>query len=247
VHAGFAAGGFGPVAGEAIAVTSDPMRIALGLATGLMLAAAVSGPSFADSGAKVLENLHGDVSYIAYSNGQPHALGVTASIALQDDDVAKTGAASMGAIVLADSSRVILASDTTVKLDVFNGAGATAHFVVFGGKLRFRVEHPAGAQANYTFTTTTGSIAVRGTEGDISADPLDGVRVNVYHLSDARLPVVVTTIDGRHFEIAGGQKIWMRWQSGELVAKVLPLTQVEIDRFRELGPPASIDGGPPSQ
>ena len=191
--------------------------------------------------------MHGDVRYVAYGTGRPHALATAASIALSDDDVAQTGSASMGAIVLPDSSRVTLASDTTVKLDVFNGVTASAHFVVFSGKLRFRVEHPRGAMANYTFTTATGSVAVRGTEGDISVDPLDGVRVNVYHLSDPSLPVVVTTIDGRRYDIPGGRKIWMRWQSGELVAKVLPLTQAEIDRFRELGAPATIDGGPPAQ
>jgi hypothetical protein len=228
-------------------VASRAIPIALSLAA--VLAASTGAATAVTAGAndKVLTNMHGQVGYIAYSTGEPHALGATASIALSDDDVAKTGAASMGAIVLADSSRVILASDTTVKLDAFDGVAGSAHFVVFGGKLRFRVEHPSGAQATYTFTTATGSVAVRGTEGDISSDPLDGVRVNVYHLSDPNLPVVVTTIDGRRFTIPGGQKIWMRWQSGELVAKVLPLTQAELDRFRELGAPATIDGGPPAQ
>ena len=227
-------------------MASRAIPIALSLA---VLALAISAATAVAAGAndKVLTNIHGQVGYVAYGTGEPHSLGATASIALSDDDVAKTGAASMGAIVLADSSRVILASDTTVKLDAFNGVAGSAHFVVFGGKLRFRVEHPSGAQANYTFTTATGSVSVRGTEGDISSDPLDGVRVNVYHLSDPSLPVVVTTIDGRRFNIPGGQKIWMRWQSGELVAKVLPLTQAELDRFRELGAPATIDGGPPTQ
>jgi len=227
-------------------VASGAIGIALSLAATLASASGVAGPSLAaDANDKVLTNLRGQVSYVVYDRGQPHALGAAASILLSDDDVAKTGAASMGAIVLADSSRVILASDTTVKIDVFDNVSASAHFVVFGGKLRFRVEHPAGARANYTFTTATGSVSVRGTEGDISADPLDGVRVNVYHVSDPRLPVIVTTIDGRRFEVPGGQKIWMRWQSGELVAKVLPLTKVEIDRFGELGPPTTIDGGTP--
>jgi hypothetical protein len=217
------------------------MAAALAVPGGAAPARAAAG------GDKVLVNVRGDVSYAVSGTGQNHALAAAASIALEDDDVAKTGASSMGAIVLADSSRVILASDTTVKLDVFNRVAASAHFVVFGGKLRFRVEHPTGALASYTFTTPTGSVDVRGTEGDIAADPVDGVRVNVYHLGDPRFPVVVTTLDGRHFDIPGGQKIWMRWQSGQLVAKVLPLTRAEIDRFRELGPPATIDGGPPAQ
>jgi hypothetical protein len=194
---------------------------------------------------KVLTNMHGSVTYLVSTNGESHPLAPSASIPLADDDVATTGSASMGAIVLPDSSRVILASNTTIKLDAFDGADHSAHFVVAGGKLRFRVEHPQGARANYTFTTPTGQIGVRGTEGDISVDALDGVRVNVYHLSEPGLPVKVAMINGLNFEIPAGQKIWMRWQSGQLVGKVLPLTKAEIDRFDELGPPATIDGGAP--
>ncbi|MBV8116739.1 MAG: FecR domain-containing protein [Candidatus Eremiobacteraeota bacterium] len=220
--------------------------IVLGLtAAGLAFASATA--SFADANDKVLVNLRGDVTYVVYSSGQPRSLSPAASIDLEDDDVARTGNASMGAIVLANSSRVILASDTTVKLDVFDDVAATAHFVVFDGKLRFRVEHPAGANATYTFTTATGSVAVRGTEGDISSDSLDGVRVNVYHLTDQHLPVVVETLDGQRFDLSGGQKIWMRWERGRLVARVQPLTRAEVDRFRELGAPTTIDGGPPAQ
>src|SRR5215469_14428303 len=96
---------------------------------------------------KVLTNIRGEVSYLANASGQTHAVAVSSSIALADDDVAKTGAASMGAIVLPDSSRVILASETTVKVDLFDTVGATAHFVLFDGKIRFRVEHPSGARA----------------------------------------------------------------------------------------------------
>lgn len=238
---------FAPFGAKKGSVKASAVTIALTLAAAVGAASGPARPALAETSDKVLTNVRGNVRYIAYDTGRPHALAATASIALSDDDVAQTGAASMGAIVLPDSSRVVLASDTTVKLDTFNGVTAAAHFVVFGGKLRFRVEHPGGALANYTFTTATGSVAVRGTEGDISSDPLDGVRVNVYHVSDPASPVVVTTLDGRRFDVPGGQKIWMRWQSGELVAKVLPLTQAEIDRFRELGAPTTIDGGPPAQ
>jgi len=199
-----------------------------------LVTALVAGASAGD---KMLANMHGEVTYVSYGDGSSHLLAPAASVTLQDDDVAKTGSHSMGAIVLPDSSRVILASDTTVKLDTFNAVDSAAHFVVAQGKLRFRVEHPQGAHANYTFTTPTGNVAVRGTLGDISVDALDGVRVNVYRLSDAALPVKVTMITGETFEIPAGQKIWMRWQSGTLVGKVLPLTQPEIDRFSELGPP----------
>jgi ferric-dicitrate binding protein FerR (iron transport regulator) len=194
---------------------------------------------------KLLYNMHGGVSYTTHADYVTSRLAPSASIALADDDVAKTGDRSMGAIVLPDSSRVIMASDTTVQMEAFDDVNtAKAHFVVAGGKLRFRVEHPQGAKADYTFTTPTGEVAVRGTEGDISVDPLDGVRVNVYHLSNPALPVEVKMIDGETFQIPGGQKIWMRWQKGTLIAKVLPLTKAEVERFSELGPPQKIDGPP---
>ncbi|MBV8491123.1 MAG: FecR domain-containing protein [Candidatus Eremiobacteraeota bacterium] len=200
-------------------------------------------PAVRGADEKLLQNVRGDVTYIAYPSGAAHPVAVAASLPLNDDDVAATGSASMGAIVLPDSSRIIMASNTTVKLDTFNATDNSGHFVVANGKLRFRVDHPSGAKANYTFTTPTGQIGVRGTEGDISVDALDGVRVNVYHLSDASLPVTVNMIDGQTFSIPAGQKIWMRWQSGKLVGKVLPLTKAEVDRFSELGAPATIDGG----
>jgi len=217
------------------------------------VAAVVAGAAVAfgavDSGAAPsdleLQNLRGDVAYVAYPDGAAHAVAPNVSVILSDDDLAKTGPQSMGAVLLPDSSKVLLGSDTAVKLDTFTAAGvASAHFVVAFGKLRFRVEHPAGAKANYTFTTPTGQIAVRGTDGDISVDPFDGVRVNVYHLSDPALPVHVAMINGLEFDIPAGQKIWMRWQSGQLVGKVLPLTAAEVDRFKEFGAPAVIDGGP---
>ena len=47
--------------------------------------------------------------------------------------------------------------------------------------------------------------------------------------------------NGLTFDIPAGQKIWMRWQSGQLVGKVLPLTPAEIDRFNEFGPPVQLD------
>ncbi|MGA7571428.1 MAG: FecR family protein, partial [Candidatus Aquilonibacter sp.] len=158
--------------------------------------------------------------------------------ALADDDVARTGAASMAAIDLPDSSQILMASNSVLKLDTFSQTDvARAHFVVFEGKLRFRVVHPGGARADFTFTTPTGQIGVRGTEGDIAVDPFDGVRMNVYRLSDPALPVHVAMIDGSSYDISGGQKIWMRWISGKLIAKVTPITADEIKRFEELGPP----------
>jgi ferric-dicitrate binding protein FerR (iron transport regulator) len=195
---------------------------------------------------KSLMNVHGAVTYLVSPGGDAHGVAVNATVALNDDDVAKTGDQSMGAIDLPDSSRILLASNTTVKLDAFDAVDSTAHFVVFEGKMRFRVEHPQGAKASYTFTTPTGNVGVRGTEGDISADAVDGVRVNVYHLSDPSLPVQIDMLGGQHYDLPAGSKIWMRWKDGVLQGVVSRLTQKEVDRFSELGPPDGIDGGLPT-
>ncbi len=190
------------------------------------------------SSPSVLQNLHGEVRYATADGAPARSVAPLASVTLSDDDVAQTGGASMAAIVLADSSRIIMASESTLKLDTFTAAQvAQAHFVLFNGKMRFKVEHPAGARADYTFTTPTGQIGVRGTEGDIAADPVDGVRMNVYRVSDPALPVHVTMLDGSQYDVRAGQKIWMRWTSGKLVAKITPITPDEIKRFEELGPP----------
>jgi hypothetical protein len=203
-----------------------------------VLAAICTVAAVAAQGDVLLTNVRGSVAYVSYPTGDVRDIAPSANVVVKDDDVAKTGDRSMAAVMLPDSSKVILASNTAIKLDTFTQESvAQAHFVVAYGKLRFRVEHPAGAKANFTFSTPTGEIAVRGTEGDISVDPFDGVRVNVYRLSDPALAVHVSMINGLTFDIPAGQKIWMRWQSGTLVGKVLPLTQAEIDRFSELGPP----------
>jgi hypothetical protein len=212
------------------------------------LVALTSLPGGASDASRLLQNLHGTVSWITSDNAAPHAIAPNAQVALNNDDVAQTGASSMGAITLPDSSRIVMASNSVLKLDHFSqDQVANAHFVLFYGKMRFTVEHPQGAKANYTFTTPTGEIAVRGTQGDISVDPLDGVRVNVYHLGDPALPVEIAMIDGSHYTVPGGQKIWMRWIDGKLIAKVTNLSKAELNRFSELGSPDSIDGGAPAQ
>ena len=192
----------------------------------------------ASPGASVLQNLHGDVHYLTADGAPGQTLAPKATVALNDDDVAQTGNNSVAAITLADSSQIIMGSNSTLKLDTFSAAQvAKAHFVLFNGKMRFNVQHPAGARADYTFTTPTAQIAVRGTLGDIAADPVDGVRMNVYRTSDPALPVHVTMLDGSQYDIGAGQKIWMRWTSGKLIAKITPITPDEIKRFEELGPP----------
>ena len=121
----------------------------------------------------------------------------------------------------------------------FNQAAiAHATFVVVG-KMRFTVNHPAGAQADYHFQTTTGEIAVRGTVGDIFASP-NGLQVNVYAVSNAALPVQVTLVNGQVFTLAAGQSlVATAAAAGAVTASVTAVSQSMFTPFSELGAPAN--------
>lgn len=205
-----------------------------------VLAASAVGTALAGP-AKVLQNLKGSVSYRS-PHGLRRAVALRASVLVRDRDVASTGAASLGVLTLPDSSRIMLGQRTRVRVGLFQpGAVAKARFVVYNGQMRFTVEHPHGARANYVFQTPVASIAVRGTIGDISVDVVDGMRLNVYHLSSPNLPVIVQTVYGQRFVLRGGQKVWVRWLNGRLVGRETALSKAEIDRFAQFGAPRKID------
>src|SRR5262249_20906089 len=107
---------------------------------------------------------------------------------------------------------------------------ASAKFVLYNGKTRFEIRHPHGALANYTFSTQTGQIAVRGTDGDIESAS-GSMRVNVYNLSDSNAPVVVTTIDGRSFTLGAGQTLFAHYVNGVLQVDVDNVTQQAMAVF----------------
>lgn len=187
---------------------------------------------------KQLENLKGSVSY-QHGRAAARALAPSATAMLADKDVATTGDQSQAAVILADSSRVTMGSDTRVEMAFFNQAEDTsAKFIVYQGKTRFKVEHPGGKPANYTFVTPTASVGVRGTEGDIGVDGKDLV-VNVYGLSDPNLPVVVTTNDGKQYIIKAGQQLLAKWVNGKIQTTIDTLTQEALAQFDELGAPAA--------
>jgi hypothetical protein len=134
----------------------------------------------------------------------------------------------------------VLGSNSKVKLVSFNQAAiASANFVV-AGKVRFKVEHPNGSRANYTFQTPTAQIAVRGTEGDISSDPLSGnVQINVYQLSDPSLPVQVTLSNGQVFTLAAGQSLTVTAAGGVISGTVSTVSQAAFQPFQEFGAPSN--------
>jgi uncharacterized membrane protein YgdD (TMEM256/DUF423 family) len=210
--------------------------VALVLSVLTLLCASVAAAASAD---KQLQNMKGSVQY-QVARGKPHVLAVNVTMALADRDYAMTGPASLAGILLADSSRVLVGSLTKVQLASFNRVdGTNAHFVLASGKIRFIVQHPAGAKADYIFQTPTASVGVRGTEGDIDSSGTT-LRVNVYEVCDPSEPVMVTMRDGQQFSLFAGQSLLAQLVNGIIQTQVRPLTQEMIDRFSpDFGVPTS--------
>jgi len=195
-------------------------------------------------GEKQLTNVKGKVSY-EKSGNSARTLVPAASINLADGDVTVTGDQSTARITLPDSSRVTIASASRVEMSFFNQSDiANAKFVVYQGKARFNVEHPAGQKANYTFSTPTAQVAVRGTEGDIGIDGNE-LSINVYHLGDSNAPVEVTFTagdqNGKTIKLVGGQSLVATLVNGIIQQKIDKINQAAIDKFNDLGVPTSID------
>jgi hypothetical protein len=190
----------------------------------------------AADGEKQLQNARGSVGY-ALPSASPQPIAAQAAISLADSDTAMTGASSLGILTLPDSSRIMLGSETTVKLAFFNQtAAANADFIVYKGLVRFAVEHPQGAHANYSFTTPAATIGVRGTQGDIFSSAYL-LRLNVYVLSDPTLPVQVTLADGRQFDVRQGQTLVADLTQSPIAVRVTPTTPSAVVAFTaDFGP-----------
>jgi ferric-dicitrate binding protein FerR (iron transport regulator) len=208
-------------------------------AVACVLAAAVLPASAADD--KSLQNMRGSVSYSHSANAQAQPLALNARTVLADRDYTITGDDSLAGIGLPDSSRVLVGSQSKVQLAAFTMTGITqARFVVVG-KVRFIVQHPSGAKADYTFQTATGQVGVRGTEGDIEADA-NAVRVNVYEVCDPSTPVTVSLNNGQRYNLIAGQSLVAQIVNGIVRAQVQQLTQQMIDRFSgDFGVPTTWD------
>lgn len=190
---------------------------------------------------KELQNMKGSVSYQTRSaNAKP--LAINSTVVLTNNDYAITGPSSLAAVGLPDSSRVLVGAESKIQLGFFDQAATTtARFIVYNGKVRFIVQHPQGAKADYTFKTPTASVAVRGTEGDIESDG-NTLRVNVYEVCDPNAPVTVTTKDGKSFTLLAGQSLLAQLVNGVVKAQVDQLTQQMIDQFSpDFGVPTSWD------
>jgi ferric-dicitrate binding protein FerR (iron transport regulator) len=199
--------------------------------------------AFAQSADKTLTNVKGSVGY--EHDGTAHALVPSVKHSLVDNDYATTQDASQAQVALPDSSLITLGSDTRVQMAFFNQTDiANAKFVVYQGKTRFQVVHPAGAQSNYVFTTPTSNIAVRGTEGDIDVED-NNLTVNVYNSNTTGAPPVQVTFTqgdkaGTTVSVLPGQSLVANLVNGIIQSQVSALTQAAIDKFSELGVPTNI-------
>jgi FecR-like protein len=207
---------------------------------------------------KTLENVRGIVSLDNGPGTTTQPVAVNAGVAIADNEYAVTGGVvnghpSQGAILLPDSTRILIGQSTRVQMKQFERQPnlTTANFIILNGKIRFAVQHPGGAKANYTFQTSTGQIAVRGTEGDIWAPQPGALQVNVYELTDPNLPVEVTLNDGKVYKLHAGQTLTVgilgaavaagaaAGASSSQSATVTSTTQTSTNNFSEFGAIAS--------
>lgn len=223
-----------------------PASVVLVLA--VCLATIVPSSAAAD---KTLSNVRGTVSLDQGAGTAAQPVAVNASVAIADNDFAVTGGVvngvpSQGAIQLPDSTRILVGQSTRVQMKAFDQQPnlTTANFIILNGKLRFAVQHPGGAKANYTFQTSTGQIAVRGTEGDIWAPQPGALQVNVYEVTDPNLPVEVTLNDGKVYKLSAGQTLSVgivgaliaASAAGSSQASVSSTSQSATSNFSEFGP-----------
>ncbi len=216
-------------------------RVARGSVLAALVIAAVL-PARADDADKILTNVKGSVGY--EHDGTAHVLVPSVRHPLIDADIATTQSASQAQLALPDSSLVTLGADTRVQMAFFNQTDvANAKFIVYQGKTRFEVQHPAGARANYVFSTPTSQIAVRGTEGDIDVEG-DDLTLNVYNSNTAGAAVEVTFTAGDKagttIKVLPGQSLIANLVNGVIQTQISAITQAALDRFAELGIPTTI-------
>lgn len=189
-----------------------------------------------------LQNLRGSVSY-QRGAGKALALPQRTAVALTDNDYALTGAGnSLAGITLPDSSRIEMGSDTRVQLSYFRQSRiAHAKFLVYQGKVRFRIEHPQGARADYVFQTPSAQMAVRGTFGDFFVSPTKLV-VNVYSVSNPKLPVEVTFKNGKKIFLGAGQSLIATFAGAQAAVTVGNVSRQSLSNFSEFTTPKGVPG-----
>ncbi len=148
-------------------------RLSVGVLCALVVFSVVGplGPASAAGGDKQLSRVKGIVGYQDGVNSPFKP--IFGRLDLADDAYAVTQTNSQATLRLRDSSEIDLGEKTAVQVGQFNPAetGKMNAIVVNHGALHFVIRHPQGGQSNYTFTTPTSQIAVRGTEAFLVVGP----------------------------------------------------------------------------
>ncbi|HUY11166.1 MAG TPA: FecR domain-containing protein [Candidatus Dormibacteraeota bacterium] len=212
-------------------------RLALLLVASLLV---VGQPAFAST-INQLENLHGNVSY-ERGSAKAQQLPQRTAVALTNNDFALTGFKSLAGITLPDSSRIEMGSSTRVQLSYFRQSTiAHAKFLVYQGKVRFRIEHPKGARADYVFQTPSAQMAVRGTFGDFLVAP-NKLVVNVYAVSNPNLPVEVIFNNGKTVFLGAGKSLVATFTGTSAAVSVGSVSRQSLSNFSEFTTPKGVPG-----
>jgi hypothetical protein len=181
-----------------------PLGAGLLCALIVFVAVGSNAPVGAAGGDKVLTRVKGGVGYQLAENGPFKP--IFGPFDVPDDAYAVTEACARASLQLRDSSVIDLGERTSVQVGAFNMPGATAQtnqITVNRGALKFTIHHPQGVRSNYTFTTPTSQIAVRGTETYLVVGP-KGTQVVCL---DCAPGDVTITINGQAVTLQSGQTI----------------------------------------
>lgn len=131
----------------------------------ISFAIAFSVPDYCSAAAVgEIKNMSGDVSFRDKSNVPYKA--ASAGTAIEKGNWIKTGADGWAELLLSDGSRMTLANNTELEITEFVMAKKkkTATLNLMQGKIRASITKPAGEKVNYTITTPSAVVGVRGTE-----------------------------------------------------------------------------------
>ena len=181
-------------------------RVRAGLCCALVAVAAASpaAPVAAAAGDKVLSRVAGSVGY--QLDPAAPVKPVFGPVDVPDDAYAVTQSGARALLSLRDSSQIDIGERTTVKVGAFTMPGATQtgnQITIDHGAVKFTIHHPEGTRSNYTFTTPTSQIAVRGTEAYVTVGP-NGTQVAC---TDCAPGDVTVTINGRVLALITGQTL----------------------------------------
>lgn len=200
-------------------------------------------PSPSAAGADtLLARVKGTVGYLddAASPMNP----IVATLALRASAIAVTQANSAALVTMPDSSEITLGEKTQVTVGAFKtgtlGPGSTIS--VNHGALMFAIKHPGGGRANYSFTTTTSQIAIRGTSGYIASnDDEDAIAVTQASTAND----VVVKAGGKTYHVAAGKTLHIKKRQHRVLAASFANGAVHpsFGQFHSLHKPSGLGAG----